>query len=1026
MQVLAELLLLALLFALSLTRIVPPPWRGRLQTALKAWFTVRAFWLLLEHPVQLEDGSRVVAWKLIAEQLRSLDAGTFWGFVACATGIKLVGIFASMRRWQLLLAGQRIELPFRHVFGAFLTGRFIGTFLPSTAGLDGYKLYDAARFSGRTVEATAATLLEKVLGFTGMFLSFLIALPFGIRIFGEQAPLVAAITVPISLAVITGLLVLVWYPRLVQWLLDAVPIPGKARLAGVVMRISRAASAYRDRKGLVLVALGLSFVVHFTTAAMYYFTALAVGAGDKAEFWPLAFGSSIQIFATVIAPTMGGVGAREWAQYATLGHMIGPGAAIVSAALGFWAAEALTLVGGVFWWLRGRDYRPAYCRVDGVQVDYAAAAQEALALGAAPGGEAGRALARDAALAPLGARIASAAWRGLGAGLLGGLVLGALEALVVARGGLGGEAQVLWFGPLVYALALGVGGAGLGAVIGVLPVDRDEIRGWTPSLVWLALVLPLGLAMTLFRVRRDLYHEQMPPLPVLAGILGAAAVIALLLFLVAPRLLRGAAGRVFSPRVALPLVALACVAGAIAASRIAPPPAPAAAPPSVPAALAARPNVLLLMIDTLRADQLSCYGGPIATPNLCRIAEADGSRFYAFSHASWTKPAAASLLTSLLPSSHGAISKTAAIPEAAVLISEAMQQAGYTTGGIVSNINLAPSFGFDQGWDEYEYLAPDYLAGAGESSSKLVLYQILRKVWLTLVPGKRVGDYYQSAETVNAHVIPWLERHAGSRFFLFAHYMDPHDPYFRHPYDGYAIARVAGDPPASRTAEMRELYQGEIRYLDAQLGVLFERLRALGLYDDLLIAVTADHGEEFHEHGGFWHGLTLYDEQIHVPLLIKWPKGATGAPPHVLDRLARQIDIAPTLLARAGVPIPPSMQGVDLAAAAAAPPDGDSFHLAEEDHEGNVLRALRTMQWKAIEANAGNPRGLPERELFEVAVDPGETKNVEAAHPEIASALRGKADAAERVAREHGLGGAKAATLTDAQRDALKALGYVQ
>jgi arylsulfatase A-like enzyme len=194
----------------------------------------------------------------------------------------------------------------------------------------------------------------------------------------------------------------------------------------------------------------------------------------------------------------------------------------------------------------------------------------------------------------------------------------------------------------------------------------------------------------------------------------------------------------------------------------------------------------------------------------------------------------------------------------------------------------------------------------------------------------------------------------------------------------------------------------------------------------MLIAITADHGEEFHEHGGFWHGLTLYDEQIHVPLLIKWPKGTSGAPPRVLDRIARQIDIAPTLLARAGVPIPPSMQGADLAAAAATPPDGERLHLAEEDHEGNVLRALRTMQWKSIDANAGNPRGLPERELFEVAVDPGETNNVEAAHPEIASDLRGKADAAERVAREHGLGGAKAATLTDAQRDALKALGYVQ
>jgi arylsulfatase A-like enzyme len=436
--------------------------------------------------------------------------------------------------------------------------------------------------------------------------------------------------------------------------------------------------------------------------------------------------------------------------------------------------------------------------------------------------------------------------------------------------------------------------------------------------------------------------------------------------------------------------------------------------------------VLLIMIDTLRADQLSCYGGPVETPNLCRLVDDGGTAYFTFSQASWTKPAAASLLTSLLPSSHRAMSKTASISPDAVLVSEAMQRAGYTTGGIVSNINLAPSFGFDQGWDEYLYLAPDYLAGAQESSSKLILYQIARKVWLSLRPGKRVGDYYQDAETVNAHVFPWLERHVASRFFLFAHFMDPHDPYFRHPYDGYAIARVAGDPPASRAPEMLALYQGEIRFLDQNLGVLFEKLRALGLYDDMLIVATADHGEEFQEHGGFWHGLTLYDETIHIPLLIKWPKGRAAGPARLMDRIARQIDIAPTILGRAGAPIPPSMQGVDLVATAHARPSADDLHVAEEDHEGNVLRALRTLQWKYLEANEGNPRGLPPRELFEVSVDPHETKDLGPARPEIAAEMRGQLDAKQQYAREHGLTGGGTAVLTDAQREALKALGYLQ
>ena len=136
-----------------------------------------------------------------------------------------------------------------------------------------------------------------------------------------------------------------------------------------MLRISHSAAAYGDKRGLVVQAFGLSFVVHFSTAAMYYFTALAIGARN-AEFWPIAFGSSIQILATVLSPfTIAGEGIREAAQYVLLGHMIGPANAIVSAALGFWAAEALTLLGGVIWWVRPAGYRPSYCLVGGAQVE---------------------------------------------------------------------------------------------------------------------------------------------------------------------------------------------------------------------------------------------------------------------------------------------------------------------------------------------------------------------------------------------------------------------------------------------------------------------------------------------------------------------------------------------------------------------------------------------------------------------------------------------------------------------------------
>ncbi len=387
---------------------------------------------------------------------------------------------------MVLLRGQGIEFPFRHIFGSFLIGRFIGTFLPSTAGLDGYKLYDAARFSGKTVEVTATTAIEKVMGVFGIFLSFLVALPFGIKIFGDNGPMVAAITVPLSLALIGALLAVLWFPGLVQWLLLRLPIPGKARLEGIVLRIAHSASAYRDKKLLVLFALGLSFVVHFTTAAMYYFTAYAAGA-VKPEFWPIVFGSSIQIFATVVSPfTIAGEGIREAAQYVLLHKEIGAAASIVSAALGFWAAEALTLFGGFFWWLRPADYKPAYCRVDGVQVDYDEAARAAVSLETDE--DRARHAARPVADVPgLAARVGAAAYTGLGAGILAGLAIGVIETLVIAREGLGADHQVLWYGPLAYALLMGLGGLAAGVVLGVLPMERREIRGWTASLVLLAL-----------------------------------------------------------------------------------------------------------------------------------------------------------------------------------------------------------------------------------------------------------------------------------------------------------------------------------------------------------------------------------------------------------------------------------------------------------------------------------------------------------------------------------------------------------
>jgi len=332
--------------------------RSLLKTTMKVLLTVGAFYLLLTHRVRTESGESVMALNAILDYLPRIDAGVFWRFTFFAFAIKLVGIGASMVRWHLLLRGQGIVFPLWHICTTFLIGRFLGTFLPSTIGLDGYKLYDAARFSGRTVEVTAATVVEKGLGIIGIFLTFLVTLPLGYDILGARAGLVALITVPSALAIIAGFFIVAFKPGIIHFVLDRLPIRRQGRVSSLLQRVNSAAAAYKDQKGLMLQAAVLSFLVHFCTAAMYFFTAIAIGAAH-ANFWEVSFASTIQIFATVMSPfTIAGEGVREIVQTLLLAHKIGTSQSIISAALGFWAAEAPTLSGGLFYFTRQAEYRP--------------------------------------------------------------------------------------------------------------------------------------------------------------------------------------------------------------------------------------------------------------------------------------------------------------------------------------------------------------------------------------------------------------------------------------------------------------------------------------------------------------------------------------------------------------------------------------------------------------------------------------------------------------------------------------------
>jgi arylsulfatase A-like enzyme len=218
---------------------------------------------------------------------------------------------------------------------------------------------------------------------------------------------------------------------------------------------------------------------------------------------------------------------------------------------------------------------------------------------------------------------------------------------------------------------------------------------------------------------------------------------------------------------------------------------------------------------------------------------------------------------------------------------------------------------------------------------------------------------------------------------------------------------------------MLRRYRLEIEHLDAQLGRLVAELEQRGLYDELLIVVTSDHGEEFLDHGGWWHGLTLYDEQIGIPLLVKWPKSRRGAPGRVREQV-RSLDITPTLLGFVGAPIPRGMQGDDLLRGARR----ERVAFAEEDHEGNVLAAIRTRGWKLIRANDDNRRGLETVELYHVVEDPREeTNRAELERARTADLLR-DVEGLSRLASSEARG-SQMVEIGREECERLKALGYV-
>lgn len=597
-----------------------------------------------------------------------------------------------------------------------------------------------------------------------------------------------------------------------------------------------------------------------------------------------------------------------------------------------------------------------------------------------------------------------------GAGACAGSLVGLSEAISIVAGGRTAEHQALVYAWFLYGAIGAAMGLGIGLAISFV------FPAWSPVRRWIATAAgvcwPLGVVIGRYVVNKVVYAEQGVPAGAMLALAGGGAVALVVLAMVGERLLLGRLRALATSRG----TAGAWLVGGALAAAAAQVPAPGsqgtmAGAPNPGTPTAAGPDVVLILVDTLRADAVEPYGAPAgSSPALANLARESVVFDQFITSASWTRASTASLLTSLAPGSHTCEQKASALPEMVVTLAEAMKAGGYRTGGLPNNANVTGAQGFGQGFDWFPY-TPEFPLLAKESTFALSMYAALRKGYTKVQARKRVEEFYLPAETQLARARGFLSADASSPSFLFVHLMEPHDPYFRHPYDGYAYGRAEHPtPPPEMLAELRQLYAGEVAHADLEIGSFVEWLRAEGRLENTLLVVTADHGEEFLEHGGWWHGTTLYDEQLRVPLIVRLP-GAQHAGARVPWQV-RQVDVAPSIAAAASLAVPATWQGKplfderfagDLALSnpPAAPPEPDpaaspeppapwtpptwATHpasrpaLSEQDFEGYDLQSLRERGAKTIEAvrvPAGNYRSQPPVQYFDLLADPTEQRNL--------------------------------------------------
>jgi len=409
-------------------------------------------------------------------------------------------------------------------------------------------------------------------------------------------------------------------------------------------------------------------------------------------------------------------------------------------------------------------------------------------------------------------------------------------------------------------------------------------------------------------------------------------------------------------------------------------------------------NIILITTDTLRADHLGCYGYPWArTPSIDRLAKEGVLFARMLASVPLTLPSHTSFITGLYPGAHGVHDNGAyVLGEEKTTLAEYLRDHGYRTAAAVSSFQLNGKYGIDQGFAEYddgipkEFLIHDVRIAEGPKADNI-----------------RYQSEQRRADQITAWAREWLEKGGVEPFFLWLHYFDPHETY---------------DPPPPYDSMFPSLpfphnkYDGEIAFLDEEIGALLQLLEERGLYDRTLVVFSADHGEGLGEHQEMYHDTFIYDSTLRIPLILSGGALPDEWAASVVAEPARSVDVLPTLLEMIGVDPDKEVQGRSLIPAMAGKAsEGEWWNYCETHSPTHNLCAplygIYSREWKYVEA--------PKPELYHLAVDPGETRNLIHSHPEKANEL------SRRLAALLPEAVSEPRELDEETREKLEAIGYV-